>query len=180
MEYKVTNPDLIQEGVWDEKSCVRRQGGYDIDKSKLPAGLAYLPKGAVLAFLAVSGKVTAVKTAKVVEEAASGTKLKIDKANIIVVGDVIGGLTVSAIDRSNADYDVLTVSSISEKLNIGDVIADANVSNVCGLNYATVKLDSYPSCTPTIQAYEIEEDTLPYPINNAIKEALTIRHAFKL
>ena len=180
MEYRLNNTELIQEGVWDEKSCVRRQGGYEIDKSNLPAELKYLPKGAALAYNAVNGKVVVVKTAKVTEKATSGTTLKIDKANVIKAGDVIGGLTVSAVNRSNAAYDVLTVSTISETLNVGDVIADANASKVCGLNYATVALDSYPSCTPTIQAYEIEEDSLPYAINDAIKDALTVRHAFKL
>ena len=180
MEYKVTNADVIQEGVWDEKSCVRRQGGYDIDKANLPADLKYLPKGAVLAFNAENGKVKVVKTAKVYEKATNGTSLKVGKDNIVVAGDKLGNLTVSAVDRKNASYDVLTVGTISETLNVGDVIADENAAKSIGLNYATVKIDSNPTCTPTVQAYEIEEGSLPYPVNAAIKDALTVRHAFKL
>ena len=180
MEYRETNSNVIQEGVWDEKSCVRRQGGYDIDKANLPADLMYLPKGAVMAFNAENGKVKVVKTAKVYEKATTGTSLKVGKDNIVVAGDKLGNLTVSAVDRTNAAYDVLTVSTISETLNVGDVLADANAEKAIGLNYATVKIDSNPSCTPTVQAYEIEEDKLPYPVNAAIKEALTVRHAFKI
>ena len=180
MEYKVTNSNVIQEGVWDEKSCVRLQGGYDIDKANLPADLMYLPKGAVMAFNAENGKVKVVKTAKVYEKATTGTSLKVGKDNIVVAGDKLGNLTVSAVDRTNAAYDALTVSTISETLNIGDVIADENAAKSIGLNYATVKIDSNPTCTPTVQAYEIEEGSLPYPVNAAIKDALTVRHAFKL
>ena len=68
MIYKETIPSNIPEGVWDEKSCVRRQSGFTIDQSKLPATLKWLSKGAPLA-LNSSGKVVLCKTAKVYENA---------------------------------------------------------------------------------------------------------------
>lgn len=181
MEYKETNPTLIREGVWNEKTCVRRTAGFDIDKTNLPADMKYLPKGAVLALDANGLKAVLVKTAKVYETAVSAaTSIKIVKGSALIVNDAIGDNKITDIDKSNADYDVLTVAELSENIAIGTVLADENASKAIGLNYATVKLDSHPSCTPTIQAYEIEEDTLPYPVNEIIKTALTCRHDWKI
>lgn len=181
MEYQERNANLIQEGVWDEKHCVRRVAGFNIDKTNLPADLKYLPKGAVLALNAAKDKVVVVKTATVYEAAASGaTAIKVKKNHVLVLNDTIGGNKITAIDKSNADYDVLTVASTSKAITVDTVLADANASKAIGLNYATVKLDSCPSCTPTIQAYEIEEDSLPYPVNTDIKTALTCRHDWKI
>ena len=181
MEYKVVNGHSIQEGVWNEKTCVRRQAGFDLDKTNLPEGMEYLPKGAVLALDATGLKVVLVKTAKAAAKAnASATSLKVDKGHALKVGDVIAGSAISKIDASNSEYDTLTVSALGSEVAAGAVVADANAEKVIGLNYATVKIDSCPSCTPTIQAYEIEEDTLPYPVNDAIKEALTCRHDWRI
>lgn len=180
MEYRETIPTSIQEGVWNEKTCVRRTAGFDIDKSNLPANMKYLPKGAVLALDATGLKVVLVKTAKATAEAASAaTTLKVAKGHSLVVGDVIEGSTISKIVEGT-EFDTLTVSALSKAVTAGAVVADANGEKAIGLNYATVKLDEHPSCTPTIQAYEIEEDTLPYPVNDAIKAALTSRHDWRI
>lgn len=181
MEYKEISSNVIQEGVWDEKTCVRMQGGYDIDTSVIPTGLKFLPKGAILSYNAETGKVAPVKSIKVIEKAnSSATSIKVDKKHIVVVGETLGGHKVTAINTSNEGYDVMTVASIGEAIEAGTVLCDANGEKSVGMNCATVKIDSNPSCTPTVQAYEIEEDTLPYPINDTIKAALTSRHAFKL
>lgn len=180
MEYKVINPTSIQEGVWNEKTCVRRQAGFDIDKTNLPADLKYLPKGAVLALDATGLKVVLVKTAKATAEASSAaTSLKVAKGHALVVGDVVAGSTISKI-TVGTEFDTLTVTALANAVKVGDVVADANAAKAIGLNYATVKLDDMPSCTPTIQAYEIEEDTLPYPVNDEIKAALTSRHDWRI
>lgn len=181
MDYQEINSNVIQEGVWDEKTCVRRMGGYDIDKTNLPSDLKYLPKGAVLGFNSTTGKVYVIKTVKVAEAALSGaTTIKIAKNSLVAVGDTLDGNEITAIDKSNTDYDALTVTAISADIAKDAVLADGNAANAIGLNYATVKIDGNPTCTPTVQAYEIEEDTLPYPVNDTIKTALTCRHAFKL
>lgn len=180
MFYKESFPSNIQEGKWDEKTCVRRQGGYLVDETAIPSGTKWLPKGAPMSLLA-SGKVAVCKTAKVYEAAAaSATSLKVSKGHLFAVGDKVFGSTISAINSSNADYDVLTISALAKKADKDAVVDDGTAANVIGLNYATIALDGQQSCTPTIQAYEIEEDSLPYPINADIKAALTSRHAFKL
>ncbi len=180
MFYKEKSPVNIQEGVWDEKSCVRRQSGYVIDETGLPKGKEWLEKGTPLA-IKDDGKVKVCKTAKVYETAAkSATELKVYKGHLFAVNDKIAGSTISAIDSSNNDFDKLSVSALAEKADKDAVLDDGDAANVIGLNYATVHLDGMQSCTPTLQAYEIEEETLPYPISNAIKAALTSRHAFKI
>lgn len=180
MEYKEIYPTSIQEGVWNEKTCIRRTAGFDIDKANLPADMKYLPKGAVLALDATGLKVVLVKTAKATTEAASGaTTLNVAKGHALVVGDVIAGSAISEI-VAGTEFDTLTVAALSETVAAGAVVADANGEKAIGLNYATVKIDSNPSCTPTIQAYEIEEDTLPYPVNDVIKTALTSRHDWRI
>lgn len=180
MEYKVINPTTIQEGVWNEKTCVRRQAGFDIDKTNLPADMKYLPKGAVMALGSNGLKVVLVKTAKVNANAEqNATTLKVEKGHALVVGDIIAGSTISKI-TAGAEFDTLTISALGAAVKTGDVVADANATKAIGLNYATVKLDDMPSCTITVQAYEIEEDTLPYPVNNDIKEALTSRHDWRI
>lgn len=175
-----TAAKVVKEGKWDEKSCFRRVGGYDIDKTNLPKDMDYLPKGAVIALNPGNGKATLVKTAKVYEAAEkSAVSLKVAKGHNIVVGDKVNGSTVSEIVEGES-FDTLTISSLGEALKINDVVSSIGNLQVLGLNYATVRLDDMPSCTPTLQAWEIEEDSLPYPINKEIKEALTVRHAFKL
>lgn len=179
MEYQEKNADLIQEGVWDEKSCVRRVAGFNIDKTNLPANMKYLPKGAVLALNATGDKMVLVKTARVYEKATAAASVKVVKGHALIVGDKIAGQVISKIDTTGKDFDTLTMAAAitAEK---DAVIADDNAKKAIGLNYATVKLDATPSCTPTIQAYEIEEDTLPYPVNSDIKTALTCRHDWKI
>lgn len=178
MEYKYTIPTNIVEGVWDEKSCIRRTSGFSLDATNLPSSMGWLPKGAPLALNSTKTKAVLVKTAKVYEDATSSASVKVYKNHALIVGDVIGGQAVSAIDAANANYDVLTMAA-AITASSGEVLSESNGSSVIGLNYATVKIDSYPSVTPTLQAYEIEEDSLPYAINDAIKTALTVRHAFK-
>lgn len=181
MFYKESYPTNIQEGVWDEQTCVRRQSGFNVDQSALPSDLKWLPKGTPLAYNASTEKVQVCKTAKVYENAAAqATSLKVEKGHLFKVGDKISGSAISAINTSNKDYDLLTIAALTAKADKGAVLDDGNSSKVIGLNYATIALDGMQSCTPTLQAYEIEEDTLPYPINAAIKNALTSRHAFKL
>lgn len=179
-----TEPDVIVEGLWWEETCVRRQGGYDLDTTNLPTSLRWFPKGATLAFNSENGKATFVKTAKVTEAAAkSATTVKVEDKGILVVGDKIGGATISAIEVADG-VATLTVDATAKALKVGDVIASFDPSKdvLLGLNYATVDLrdNDFPSVTPTLQAYEIEENSLPYPINDEIKAALGDRHQFKI
>lgn len=178
MYYKKKFPTDIKEGAWDEKSCVRRIAGFTIDETNLPSTLKWLPKGTPLVLL-TNGMVSVCKTAKVYEKAAqAATTLKVNKGSLFMVGDKIAGSTISKVDESSSDFTKLTISVLENEVEANAVVDDGNASKVIGLNYATVELDGQQSCTPTLQAYEIDEDSLPYPINEAIKEALTVTHKY--
>ena len=176
-------PASIKEGLWWEEHCIRRQGGYDLDTSNLPAAFRWLPKGAVLAFNDQNGKAIVVKTAKVYEAAeAAATTLKIYANDLIAVGDEIGGATISAISTEDG-VSTLTVSALEAAIAADTVIADANANGIIlGLAYETTDLmdNDYPQVTPTLQAFEIEEDTLPFPVNDDIKAGLGALHQFKI
>lgn len=173
----------IKEGLWWEETCIRRQGGYDLDTSNLPTTLRWLPKGAILAFNTANGKAILVKTAKVHTAADSGaTSLKVEDNGLFKVGDTIAGSTISTITVADG-VATLKVSALGASVKVGDVVADANATNtLLGLNYATVDLrdNDFPSVTPTLQAFEIEANTLPYPVNDEIKEGLGALHQFKI
>lgn len=173
-----TKPEDIQEAVWLEEQCLRRQGGYMLDRINLPSSLKWLPKGAILK-LSGDGKGNAivVKTAKVAEKAEKqATKLKIASGSLFKVGDKIAGATISAITSSDG-VDTLTVSALANEAAKGAVVSDFDKTKdiVLGLSYDTLDLrdpESEIPCTPTLQVMEVEEDSLPYPINDDIKTAL--------
>ncbi len=173
-----TKPEDIQEAVWLEEQCLRRQGGYMLDRTNLPSSLKWLPKGATLK-LSGDGKGNAivVKTAKVAEKAEKqATTLKIASGSLFKVGDKIAGATISAIASADG-VDTLTVSALANEAAKGAVVSDFDKTKdtVLGFSYDTLDLrdpESEIPCTPTLQVMEVEEDSLPYPINDDIKTAL--------
>ena len=173
---KKTKPTDIKEAVWWEEYCIRRQGGYDLDQSNLPRALKWLPKGTVLKLSATGGNAVAVKTATVTEKAAQGaTTLKIATGSLVQVGDTIGGAKVTAITTGDT-YDTLTVEALTDAIEAKTVISDYDAENdtLLGFSYDTLDLDSEASipATPTLQVMEVDEETLPYPINADIKTGL--------
>ena len=173
-----TKPEDIQEAVWLEEQCLRRQGGYMLDRTNLPSSLKWLPKGATLK-LSGDGKGNAivVKTAKVAEKAEKqATTLKIASGSLFKVGDKIAGATISAIASADS-VDTLTVSALANEAAEGAVVSDFDKTKdiILGLSYDTLDLrdpESEIPCTPTLQVMEVEEDSLPYPINDEIKEGI--------
>ena len=183
MFLRKSTPTDIKEALWWEETCVRRQGGYDLDTANLPTSLRWLPKGTVLAFDSTNGKAVVVKTATVYEAASkAATTLKVAENELLAVGDKIGGATISAISTADG-VSTLTVDAVASALKAGDVIGDSNSEGtILGLLYETNDLqdNDYPQVTVTLQAFEIEESTMPYPINDTIKKGLGDRHQFKI
>ncbi len=176
MYLKKTVPTDIKEALWWEEHCIVRQGGYDLDQSNLPAGLKWLPKGTVVK-LTSAGKATVVKTAKVTEKATSGTKtVKVASGSLIAAGDTLAGSKVASV-TTGTTIDTITLSTattadIEENSVISDFDADSDT--ILGFTYATKEIDADASQTvePTLQAVEVEEESLPYPINDEIKKGL--------
>ena len=167
-----TKPEDIKEALWLEEQCLRRQGGYDLDRKNLPATLKFVAKGTVLR-LVTGGKAQVVKTAKVTERAEkSATTLKIASGSLFEVGDKIAGATISAIASSDG-VDTLTVSALDNAVAANAIVSDYDKTKdiLLGFSYDTLDLDKDASipATPTLQVMEVEEDSLPYPINEEIK-----------
>lgn len=176
-------PANIKEALWWEEMCVRRQSGYDLDTSNLPADFRWIPKGAVLAFNATNGKAILVKTAVAFAAAAKdATTLKIVENPLIKVGDKLAGSTISAIETEDG-VSTLTVTALAKAVAKDAVIADDNAGGtLLGLAYETTDLrdNDYPHVTPTLRCFEIEEDSMPFPINDTIKAGLGQLHQFKI
>lgn len=168
-----TKPEDIKEALWLEEQCLRRQGGYDLDRSNLPATLKFVAKGTVLR-LVTGGKAQVVKTAKVTERAEkSATTLKIASGSLFKVGDKIAGATISAIASSDG-VDTLTVSALDNAVEENAIVSDYDKTKdvLLGFSYDTLDIrdqESSIAATPTLQVMEVEEDSLPYPINEDIK-----------
>lgn len=168
-----TKPEDIKEAIWLEEQCLRRQGGYDLDRSNLPATLKFVAKGTVLR-LVTGGKAQVVKTAKVTEKASkSATTLKIASGSLFKVGDKIAGATISEIASSDG-VDTLTVSALDNAVDANAIVSDYDKTKdvLLGFSYDTLDIrdqESSIAATPTLQVMEVEEDSLPYPINEDIK-----------
>lgn len=171
-----TQPDNIKEAVWWEEKCTRRQGGYDLDRTNIPSSLRWLPKGTVLK-LTSAGNAQAVKTATVTEKAnANATTLKIVSGSLFKVGDTIAGAQISAIVTADG-VDTLTVAALPNAVNAKTVVSDYDKVNdkLLGFSYDTLDLrdaDASLAATPTLTVMEVEEDSLPFPINDDIKQGL--------
>ena len=164
----------------------RLSGGVIFEDAEVPAGTPIMP----LTPLAVdlkTRKAKAVKNVRVVEKASS-TKVKIAKYSLAYVGmflsDGTATVKVSAIDKSNADYDLLTVSA-SLTAEAGVVLFDAGTSDsntpkhsANMLNYAFFKAGEMEPLTPIYRAFEVCESKLYAPISEADKATLSDRFFF--
>lgn len=188
MFFHKSTADHIKEAMWWEEHCIRRQGGYDLDKSNLPSTFRWLAKGTVLKLDADSGKAVVVKSAKVAQTASTGTtEIKVKHTGLLNVGDTLGGNTISAI-ATDGDIDTLTVGTTSAEFKAGDVISDydKDIDTLLGLAYETNDLrdNDNPFVTPTLEAVEIEKDSLPIPVNDDIIAGLNKpgygKHLFRI
>lgn len=100
-----------------QKEIEVAQGGFILDASNVPDGVT-IPQGSVLNFNEVTRVAKVVKTATVNATAASNAvNYQVKKNHIFAVGDNVGktvggaAYAISAIDKSNADYDVITVGT---------------------------------------------------------------------
>lgn len=100
-----------------QKEIEVAQGGFILDSSNVPAGKT-IPAGSVLNFDESTRVAKVLKTATVHATAASNaTEYQVKKNHIFAVGDHVGkavggaAYTITAIDTTNANYDVVTVGT---------------------------------------------------------------------
>lgn len=125
-------------------------GGYKLLQT-FPKGTV-IPKGTPLHI--VIGTLTAAvsKYAKVVS-GGTATKPRVPKGTLFQINDIVmkeggtTGVTVSSIDTSNADYDVLTLSSAISGLEADNVLIEATATSSSAAKYepnAVVGEDTEP------------------------------------
>lgn len=119
------------------------QGGFTLDKTGIPEGYV-LKRGAVIEFDESTRSAKFIVTARLVEAAADdAVDYKIAKGSAYAVGAKFGGETISAIDKSNEDYDAVTVgATLGVDLSIGDVVPAVEVGDFVGLNYHETEVHS--------------------------------------
>mgnify|MGYP000978544756 FL=1 len=170
-------PKEEQEERYDVSTGLRRRGNYVLDVTGLAVG-SYVPS-----FTPIAADLKA-KTAKIVVNVlvkenvgATDTKVKIAKGSYVVMGTILGngtkGATVTAIDKSKAEYDELTLDAAMGALKTEDVLFEAkaaggkepkNVAN--SALYETHKVaDGINSVALLQRAFEIEPEKLVTPFS---------------
>lgn len=119
------------------------QGGFTLDKTNLVVG-DVVGRGAVIDFNEATRSAKVVKTAKVVEAAnGTATAYKVAKGHIFKVADKFGTKNITTIDKTNADYDTITVdATIGTAQAVGAVVAEGTYSDYLGLNYHELEVYS--------------------------------------
>ena len=117
-------PPVEQEERYDVQTGIRRRGPFKLDTQNLVVG-SFLPGFTPICADLKNKFAYAVINVKVVEEYTSSTSIKVAKNSLAYVGMFIGngtkGAEVTAIDKSNANYDVLTIkAAFGENIAKGD------------------------------------------------------------
>ena len=181
------NPMNVTREMCRIDSIKRLSGGVTFEDADIAAGTLLMP----LTPLAVdlkARKAKAVKNVRVVETVTSGTKVKVAKYSLAFVGMFVGngtaGAKISSIDKSNANYDLLTLSAAMTP-KADDVLFEATAADGVTpkatanfLNYATTKVEAGATVTPIYEAYEVSESRLYAPISEEDKETLSDRFFF--
>jgi hypothetical protein len=165
----------------------RLSGGVNFEDADVLTGTLLMPLTPLDVDLKTR-KAKAVKNVRVVEKVASGTKVKVAKYSLAYVGMFISDGTttvkVSAIDKSKADYDTITVSAaitpeagaVLFETASADDKTPKHAANM--LNYATTKVEAGATVTPIYRAFEVCESKLYAPIAEVDKATLTDRFFF--
>ncbi|WP_276879417.1 head fiber protein [Bacteroides heparinolyticus] len=178
-------PKEVQEERYDVSTGVRRRGNYILDVAGLAVG-SYVPS-----FLPIAADLKA-KTAKIAVRAlvveASDTeavKIKVAKNPYLKDGMVLGtgekGATIQSVNRTNADYDEVTLAdAFGAKVNIGDVLFEASAAGgttpkavANSALYENHKVtEGINSVALLMRAFEIEPEKLVMPFCAADKANL--------
>ena len=182
----------VEKELYRIDTAYRLSGGFNPASGEVAklAGQTHIPVLCPLFVDLAARTFVVVQNCKVYEAAdAAATSLKIAKGSFVQESDVLlvgvgQSVTVSAIDKSKADVDTLTVSALSAALSAGDTIEAETASypvaeHVANFaNYDRRKIESGMSITAIGQAYEIDEANLDIPFSDADKAGVTDRFMF--
>lgn len=189
------NPEYKPEEFYRVESGVRKSGPWRLDITNLVVG-STLPVFTPVQADLKKRTVVPVRNIKVVEAYTTGESalsIKVAKGSLVYTGMFIGsgkkGAKVSAIDKSNKDYDVLTIEAafgeniakdaiLFESTAVGGTVKK-NIANFVLFDEKKVENDGPVLVTLLMQAYEVKEPKLPLPIHEQDKEGLTSRFQFE-
>lgn len=172
------------------ETVYRYSGGFNLDISNL-TGVDKIPPLTPLVLDFEKRTAKAVLNVEVAKKITAGsTSLKIKKNSLAYVGMHIGngtnGGTIEAIDKSNAEYDTVTLAASPTLAADKDaVLFEATAAagktakaTATALNYAWTKVEAGVTITAIGQAYEIRPTRLIVPISDKDKETLGDRFMF--
>lgn len=177
-------PSVEMEERYDVQTGIRRRGPFKLDTANLVDG-GYLP-GFTPVYANLKTKFAyPVRNVKVIEAYASGVAIKVAKNSLAYVGMLIGngskGAKVTAIDKSNKAYDVLTTeSAFGEAIPKDAVLFEAAAVDGSKQKYVAnsalyerAKVESGIVLVALLRtAAEIEPDKLVMPFSKNDKENL--------
>lgn len=172
------------------ETVYRLSGGFNLDISNL-AGVDAIPPLTPVVIDFVTRKAVAVINVEVAEAITAGaTALKVKKGSLVQKGNHLGngsnGGTVVSVDKSNADYDLVTLAEGSTlAADKGVVLFEATAAggktvkaSANFLNYAWTKVVEGATITAIGRAYEIRPSRLLAPISEKDKATLGDRFLF--
>lgn len=167
-------------------------GGGTIARAELKGVIDELPPGVIVG-VDLNGLYHAVKTAKVVAiAAAAAVAYSVAKNHIFKAGEAVtngGSLegaadVISAIDTSNAEYDVITVAGTIGAAAVGDVLVLASAKAAAGaaaFKYTPecVTMNKVDTTVANQQSGllvrgTVNEAVMPYPIDADIKALMPL------
>lgn len=170
----------------------RYSGGFNLELSNL-TGVQQIPPATPMKLDFKNRVATAIINVRVVEAYANGESaltIKVAKNSLAYEGMFIGngskGAKVTEIDKTNANYDTLTIAAafganiakgavLFEATAVGGTTAKATAT---ALNYAWTKVEPGATVTAIGRAFEIKESKLIVPISAKDKESLGDRFMF--
>lgn len=170
----------------------RYSGGFNLDLTNL-TGVSQIPPCVPLTLDFVNRKAKVVINVKVAEAYTNGEtalSIKVEKNSLAYVGMYVGngtkGAQVTAIDKSNANYDTLTIAAaFGANLAKGTVLFEASAAGgttvknkAMALNYAWTKVEAGATVTAIGRAFEIKKSKLIAPISSKDEENLGDRFMF--
>lgn len=181
----VSAPELQSEERYDVKSGIRRRGVYVLQTDNLVIG-SRLPAFAPIYADKKNKKAYPVRNSAVYADAtATDTTYQVKKGTLLYVGAYVGngkkGATITAVDTSNALYDVITVdATLGVTLTAGDILFEASAAGGTKQKYIAnsalyeSKLieDGINTVALLRSAAEIEPDKLVIPFSDADKTSL--------
>lgn len=173
------------------ETIYRYSGGFNLVLTNL-TGVKTIPPLTPLVLDFKKRQATVVINVEVAEKYTTGTSMKVKKNSLAYVGMFIGdgtnGAKVNKIDKTNVDYDTLTLAAAfgsSVTIEAGTVLFEAKAQDgiepkatATALNYATTKVEEGATVTAIGRAYEIRPTKLIVPISEKDKASLGDRFMF--